>query len=182
MQVTHIAQSTLYTPSRNLSLNNVLHVLDSKKNLVSIHHFTRDNHVFIEYNPYVFLVMDPYMRKVLLRGRCRGGLYPFPSLEQSTSKCILSIVKPSINCWHECLGHPSMVIVQRVLDQNKLAFSRAAECTIVCDACQCAKSHQLPFPKSLSVSKALLELIFSDVWRSAPELCWQEQLLCEFYQ
>lgn len=33
----------------------------------------------------------------------------------------------------------------------------------VCEACQCAKSHQLPYPKSNSVSHALLELIFSDV-------------------
>ena len=37
----------------------------------------------------------------------------------------------------------------------------------VCDACQCAKSHQLPYPKSTSVSHAPLELIFSDVWGHA---------------
>jgi hypothetical protein len=33
----------------------------------------------------------------------------------------------------------------------------------VCDACQKAKSHQLPFPKSLSVSHFPLALVFSDV-------------------
>jgi hypothetical protein len=38
----------------------------------------------------------------------------------------------------------------------------------ICDACQQAKSHQLPFPKSISVSKAPLERMFSDVWGSAP--------------
>jgi hypothetical protein len=54
MQITHIGQSTLYTPSRNLARNDVLHVPASKKNVVSIHRFTRDNHVFIEYHPYVF--------------------------------------------------------------------------------------------------------------------------------
>ena len=37
----------------------------------------------------------------------------------------------------------------------------------VCEACQCAKSHQLPYPKSNSVSHAPLELIFSDVWGHA---------------
>jgi hypothetical protein len=34
----------------------------------------------------------------------------------------------------------------------------------VCDACQQAKSHQLPYPTSFSRSNAPLELIFSDVW------------------
>jgi hypothetical protein len=38
----------------------------------------------------------------------------------------------------------------------------------VCDACQRTKSHQLPFSKSFSVSKAPLELIFSYVWGPAP--------------
>jgi hypothetical protein len=124
MQITHVGNSTLSTPSRILTLKNVLHVPSSQKNLMSIHRFTRDNHVFVEYHPYFFLVKDPLMRKVLLRGRCRGGLYPFLSLEQSSTKCVLSIVMPSISRWHERLGHPSMIIVQHVLGDNKLAFSK----------------------------------------------------------
>jgi hypothetical protein len=68
-----------------------------------------------------FLVKDPHMRKVLLHDKCSGGLYPFPSLEQSSSsKCVLSVVKPSLSRWHERLGHPSMIIVQRVVGHNKL--------------------------------------------------------------
>jgi hypothetical protein len=34
----------------------------------------------------------------------------------------------------------------------------------ICDACQQAKSHHLPYLSSSSMSKAPLELIFSDVW------------------
>jgi hypothetical protein len=115
MQITDVGHSTLYTPSRNLSLKNVLRVPSSQSNLVSIHCFTHDSHIFVEYHPYFFLVKDPYTRKVLLRGRCKGGLYSFPSLEQPTSKCVFSTVKPSINCWHERLGHPSRVIVQSLI-------------------------------------------------------------------
>jgi hypothetical protein len=40
--------------------------------------------------------------------------------------------------------------------------------THVCDASQQGKSHQLPFSKSVGVSKAPLELIFLDVWGPAP--------------
>jgi histone deacetylase 1/2 len=39
----------------------------------------------------------------------------------------------------------------------------------VCDACQRGKSHQLPYPKSFSVSNNPLELVFSDVWGPAPD-------------
>jgi hypothetical protein len=104
------------------------------------------------------------MSRTVLHGRCMGGLYPFPSLEQSTTKCVLSAIKPSINQWHEHLGHSSMVVVKRVLDENKLAFSRESTPDAVCDTCQCSKSHQLPFSRSSSMSKAPLELIYSDVW------------------
>jgi transposase len=34
----------------------------------------------------------------------------------------------------------------------------------MCDAWQQAKSHQLPYPRSSSVSKSPLKLVFSDVW------------------
>jgi hypothetical protein len=51
MQITHVGNSALYTPSHNLDLKNVLHVPSSKKNLICIHYFTRDNHVFVEYHP-----------------------------------------------------------------------------------------------------------------------------------
>jgi len=32
-----------------------------------------------------------------------------------------------------------------------------------------AKSHQLPYPKSTSISSAPLQLVFSDVWGPAPD-------------
>jgi hypothetical protein len=38
---------------------------------------------------------------------------------------------------------------------------------LVCDAYQKGKMHQLPYPKSSSVFKFHLELVFSDVWSSA---------------
>lgn len=39
----------------------------------------------------------------------------------------------------------------------------------ICDACQHGKSHQLPYPKSTSVSSSPLDLVFSDVWGPAPQ-------------
>ena len=37
----------------------------------------------------------------------------------------------------------------------------------MCDACQQEKSHQLPYPKSDSLSSAPLDLVSSNVWGPA---------------
>jgi hypothetical protein len=66
LHISHVGQSTLFTPHRDLSLKNILYVPSSQRNLVFIHRFTRDNHVFVEYHPYVFFVKDPITRNVLL--------------------------------------------------------------------------------------------------------------------
>lgn len=39
---------------------------------------------------------------------------------------------------------------------------------VVCPACQQAKSHQLPFPASLSSSRYPLDLLFTNVWGPYP--------------
>jgi hypothetical protein len=69
--------------------------------------------------------------------------------------------------WHGRLGHPSYAMAHKVHVSNNIGFSRESN-NGVCNACQQAKSHQLPFSKSVSVSTAPLELVFSDVWGSAP--------------
>jgi hypothetical protein len=92
MEISHIGKSIVPTPSRNLVLNNVLHVPATRKNLICVHWFTLDNNTFIEFHPYFFLIKDQNMRKVLLRGPCKGGLYPLPSVKQ-----LLSIIKLSVD-------------------------------------------------------------------------------------
>jgi hypothetical protein len=69
--------------------------------------------------------------------------------------------------WHSRLGHPTFPIIHRVISSNKLPCVREDREESVCDACQQAKSHQLLYPKSPSVSKFHLDLIFSDVWGPA---------------
>jgi hypothetical protein len=69
--------------------------------------------------------------------------------------------------WHARLGHPASSIVRFTVSKNSLPCVSDSSLDLVCDACQQAKSHQLPYPKSSSVSTSLLELIFSDVWGPA---------------
>jgi hypothetical protein len=50
----------------------------------------------------------------------------------------------------------------------------------ICDACQQGKSHQLPYPNSLSISKDPLELVFFDVWGPAPESVGRKKYYVSF--
>jgi hypothetical protein len=163
MTIKHIGQSTVITPYRNISLNNVLHVPQATRNLASVHRLTSDNDVFLELHPDFFLVKDRQMRRMLLHGRCGNGLYPIPSLEHTPSKHVLSVVKTSTDRWHGRLGHPSFATIHRVLRDSSLPFESNKALAHICDACQQAKSRQLHFSKSVSISKAPLELVFSDV-------------------
>uniref|UniRef100_A0A8R7TYL7 GAG-pre-integrase domain-containing protein n=1 Tax=Triticum urartu TaxID=4572 RepID=A0A8R7TYL7_TRIUA len=72
----------------------------------------------------------------------------------SSNKQAFVIVKPSSAKWHSRLGHPSSVIVKFVLSKNKLPHSHESSIESVCDPCQQAKSHQLPYPISISISTA----------------------------
>jgi hypothetical protein len=92
------------------------------------------------------------------------GLYPVPpSSTPSLGRHAHGAAKSSSLLWHRCLGHLSSVVVHQVLCDNNIPFSRSNK-ELVFDACQMAKSHQLPYPKSTSVSTSPLELVFSDVW------------------
>jgi hypothetical protein len=100
MNITHIGNSVLPTPSHLLHLNHVLHVPHTHKHLVSIHRFNLDNNTFIELHLFFFLIKDQVMRKVLVHRACRGDLYPLTSLSSPTQKIILSTIKPSSQRWH----------------------------------------------------------------------------------
>jgi hypothetical protein len=55
LQIMHIGSCSINTATRPLSLNNVLHVPEIAKHLLSVHKLARDNHVFFEFHPYHFL-------------------------------------------------------------------------------------------------------------------------------
>ena len=79
LDIKHIGSSKLLISSTSFPLKHVLHVPDIQKNLVSVSQFTRDHDVFIEFHANYFCVKDETTGRLLLRGRCEHGLYPFPA-------------------------------------------------------------------------------------------------------
>jgi hypothetical protein len=164
MEINHIGHSVLNSPSSKLHLRNILHVPQANKNIVSVNRFTCDNNVFLEFHPDRFLIKDQETKNTILQGRCERGLYPI----KSSHKAVLGAVKPPTSLWHHRLGHASLPVVHRVISRHQLPFVQESNKVHVCDACQQGKSHQLPYPKSTSVSSSPLDLVFSDVWGHAP--------------
>jgi histone deacetylase 1/2 len=164
MEINHIGSSILHKLTSDIHLHKILHVPKATKNLLSIHHLASYNNAFLEFHPSHFFIKEQGMRKTLLSGRCEGGLYPL-----KLSACKLSqnkqvhgaVVKPSISLWHHRLGHASTSVVKQLLNRHSLPFSsHKLNKTLVCDACQQGKSHQLPYPRSTSASTSPLNLVF----------------------
>jgi histone deacetylase 1/2 len=167
MDIAHIGHSVLHTPDSSIQLRDILHVPDASMSLLSAHKLGLDNNYFMEIHPFFFLIKDQATRRIVFRGPCHGGLYPLVPVSSESSKHALVTIKPSSSTWHRRLGHPSSFIVQQILRKHKLLYSPEIN-PYICDPCQQAKSHQLPYPISTSVSTVPLEQIFSDVWGPAP--------------
>jgi histone deacetylase 1/2 len=170
MHISSIGHSTLHTHNTNLHLRNILHVPSASKHLISVHRLAQDNNIFFEFYPTFFLIKDRATKKILHQGRCEGGLYPLESSSSrgNSDKQVFGVNKLSTSRWHSRLGHPSFSIVNRVLRDNNLPCHNEKDIELVCDSCQRAKSHQLPYSLSDNVSKAPLDLIHSDIWGPAP--------------
>jgi histone deacetylase 1/2 len=172
MHISHIGHSSIQTPNHQIYLKNILHVPSATKNLLSFHKLAIDNDSFLEFHPWNFLIKDRATRKILLKGRCEGGLYPIVSSSSSSStpKEVYVVTKPTVARWHSCLGHPSSLVVQQVLNKFYLPYSKPSNIETICDSCQKAKSHQLAYPISTSVSTIPLQQSFPmfGVWRPHP--------------
>jgi histone deacetylase 1/2 len=170
MSIKNIGHTMLHSPVRSIHLKNVLHVPNAQKSLASVHRLAKDNNALLEFHPNFFLIKDKATRKILHQGRCEGGLYPLglKRMGASAHKYVLGVNKPSTERWHSRLGHPSFAIVSHVLKNNKLPCNNESINESICDSCQRAKSHQLPYSKSYNIASTPLELIHSDVWGTAP--------------
>ena len=141
MSIDHIGYATISTPDRNLHLKDVLHVPEATKDLISASKLALDNNTIVEIHPHFFLIKDLETRKVLLRGRGRRGLYPVKHTGGNVQKHVLNVTKPPLDWWHRRLGHPSSIVVRKILSENKLPCVNNDSNKHVCDACQKGKSH-----------------------------------------
>lgn len=90
--VSHIGSLTLKSPKQNFILRDILYVSNICKNLFSVHHFTFQNHVLVEFHHSHFFVKDQITEATLLRGVCESGVYHFSnSLVGASEKMVANM-------------------------------------------------------------------------------------------
>jgi hypothetical protein len=123
---------------------------------------------FFEFHPWYYFIKDRATRKLLLEGKCESRLYPLkPSDVESLYQAFVGYsARP--DQWHAQFGHPSSQIVRSILRLNNLPCLKESSVSSICNACQLAKSHQLPYNTSIHRTIMPLEIINSDVWGPTP--------------
>ncbi|GJR06574.1 ATPase 9 isoform X3 [Tanacetum coccineum] len=98
----------------------------------------------------------------LLMGPTKNGIYELSSSIRSI--IAYSSVKANAIDWHHRLGHPSLEILKSIVAASKINVSN--NYSFNCNACQCNKSHKLPFKPSTLTSQFPLDHLYTDLWTS----------------
>lgn len=147
-------------------LNNVYHVPNIIKDIISVKKFNRDNNnsIEFEFDPFGFTVKDLNMKTAITRCNSSGDLYHIsasPTNEQLP--VIFHTVSPT--AWHNRLGHPTPSTFNSF--KSCLSFScNGKNNFIACNACSLGKRSRLPFHDSVSITYLPFDIIHADLWTS----------------
>ncbi|PKU84004.1 Retrovirus-related Pol polyprotein from transposon TNT 1-94 [Dendrobium catenatum] len=176
LPIANSGQGLLPTPSRKLQLPSILHVPRLSHNLLSVNKLTHDNSCFILFDANGFIIKDARTNKTLLQGPCHQGLYPISNRSAASftpPKHLAALHSPLLEpeLLHQRLGHPSSSTLHTF--STYFPSTKKLMSSFHCSACVRAKSHRLPFTKSLSQTTTALELVHCDVWGPSPTLSLQ---------
>ena len=118
------------------------------------------HYVSVKFDPLGFSVKDLLTRAEILRCNSTGELYPLTPAQPQA----LVTTAPTMDLWHQRLGHPGRRSFHKTLASLDLQFSKSQHTT--CEACQLGKHVRLPFSNSNSVSYVPFQIIHADVWTS----------------
>ena len=163
LPINHIGHASFPSTSTPLSLSNILVSSDLIKNLVSVHSFTRENHVTVEFDECGFSVKDAHIRMVLHRCDNPDKLYPVHSTASTTSVAPVALAT-GVDLWHARLGHPNPATLCHIIWSFSFTCNKIDEYS--CHACRLGKHVHLPFRVSSHVASYPFKLIHSDVWTS----------------
>jgi hypothetical protein len=152
LSIAHIGHSSLAGSS--IDLKNILHIPHLSTHLLFVNRLCWDNDIFVEFHRHCFCVKDKSTWKILLHGRSKGGLYPITLSRASSSapRRALSGVTALPSQWPQRLGHPTNNVVQTIVKTHDLSCALFDTSLSMCDACQRAKSHKLPYISSHRIS------------------------------
>lgn len=104
---------------------------------------------------------------MFFKGPVQDGLYPFHASQSPSQAGIHKVfavtAKVSSSIWHQRLGHPSVIILNKLSAQSCIfvLHSKNKSC---CSNCALGKCSKLPFVSASCNTSKPLEFIYTDVW------------------
>jgi hypothetical protein len=141
LPVSLIGSLVLRSAHQTFTLHDTLCVPNLCKNLISVHHLTKQNNVFVEFHPFYFLVNDEITGMILLKGACNNGIYTFPTSMTASKKITYMQEQTSIDGWHKRLGHPTLKIVHHLVKNSSLPTLSTNKLSSLCHSCSINKAH-----------------------------------------
>ena len=95
--------TTIHKKSHSLKLNNILHIPNIKKKLLSVKKFSKDDNIFWEFHPKFCAMKDLITHPTLIKVDSEEMIYKL-----TTSPTPLDVIRErtSLTKWHDRLGHP----------------------------------------------------------------------------
>jgi Reverse transcriptase (RNA-dependent DNA polymerase)/gag-polypeptide of LTR copia-type/GAG-pre-integrase domain len=169
LNIAHKGSSILYTSFRPLVLTKLLHVPDIKKNLLSVSQLILDNNVIVEFSHDSCFVKDQATKQVLLHGILHRGLYKIIQASQEPKLQVLHISQSTTDVWHYRLAHCSSSVQDKLIRDKLITVKHSSSFkSSLCNDCNMAKSHKLPFTNSINKATKPLEVVHTDLWGPSP--------------
>lgn len=160
MRVNCVGDTMLNVDDTNIVANNVLHVPKLSVNLLSISKIVEHgNTVLFTRNGCTIRNEDD---EILAKCQAKNGVY---KLMVKRGSCLLTTKAESAYTWHRRLGHLHFDALKKMKNGvvSGMHFSDDDSEIRNCETCARGKLARLPFKKSNSESKEILELIHSDI-------------------
>ncbi|KAJ9565081.1 hypothetical protein OSB04_001047 [Centaurea solstitialis] len=141
-----IGHQTLPYPFSPLLLKNVINTPRIIKNLLSIHRFTIDNVVSIEFDT--------------------DNLYLFKLKSSSQVTHPSTFAAITRDLWHHHLGHPGADVLSTLRSNLCFSSSKKLSSNTFCHSCVLGKQIKFPFSSSNSLTHLPFDIIHTDVWTS----------------
>ncbi|KAF7830214.1 Retrovirus-related Pol polyprotein from transposon TNT 1-94 [Senna tora] len=154
-----------------IKLTNVFYIPMFKYNLIFVSKLTKELDMFVQFDSQNCIIQAQRTKRILAKGRVDGNLY-FLDTEDSRKEnrlrqCCSSVIASKKCNWHNRLGHSPFAVIKQIqeikLDSNDFLTA--------CDVCHYAKQQRCAFPKSVTRSNCIFDLIHVDLWGPYKEKC-----------
>lgn len=161
MNVKGAGKTTLNTNGKEIVVKEVLHVPALSANLLSVHDIaSHGNSVLFDTNGCTIRNAND---EIVLQCKPTNGVYKVGT--NANAVCMQSKHTVSSYTWHRRLGHTGLQRMKQMRDGavDGLSFSEESQEIKNCETCAYGKQSRASFGKSERQSKAVLELIHSDI-------------------